>query len=318
MASYLGKNGEKIKWLIKNSFRGGVMYTDDKPIGLSPYDDPDIYPGPRPGSSFIYFKGRAHKIIEEEGVPVEELTVAYSESQQLEGSFGSGPVVKKRVRDLLKEYQLLPISKRVPLVAYGSNVCLAQMAYKFNLNRKLSDFVICMRGSMLDSDIVYGSFLATYGSCPAVIAPVEGAQTDIWLTFADPHQLEHMNSTEIGYELRVHDIRKLSLKTGEMFEKVYAYYFPHALSIDNSWFRFRDIDGISPLKPVWQAEILNKLQEIACFDGTREQFIHRIRWEWEFFAGINNLMKAYDDSFIHPDWPVPGTLQTVAGMKRLF
>ncbi|GAA0592538.1 hypothetical protein GCM10009001_05910 [Virgibacillus siamensis] len=294
------------------------MYMEHKPIELSPYDDPDIYPGPRPSSSFIYFKGRAHKIIEEKGVPVEDLVIQYSESQLLEGSFAGGSITEKTVRSLLNEHNFLPISKRVPLVAYGSNVCLAQLKYKFSLNKEISDFVICLRGSIQDTDIVYGSFLAPYGSLPAIIAPVEGTQTEIWLTFVDPEQLEHMNSTEGRYELRVHDGQKLSLKTEERFEKVYAYYFPHALSIDHKWFRFKDISGISPIQSIWQAEMLNKLIELVGFKGTREKFIHQLRWDQSFLIEIENLLLSFDDAFVHPDWLVPQKLQTVDNLRKLF
>jgi hypothetical protein len=55
-----------------------------------------------------------------------------------------------------------------------------------------------------DTDVVYGSFLAPYGALPAIIAPVQGAETEVWVTFLEPDQLKQMNKTEGGYELREH------------------------------------------------------------------------------------------------------------------
>lgn len=291
------------------------MYKEQKPFEISPYDHPDIYPGPRPNSSFIYFKGRAHKIVEKKGVPVEKLTVQYPEPEQMEGCGEESHIT---IQEFLEKNDLQSISERVPLAAYGSNVCLAQLKYKFSLNPNVNDFVICLRGRMKDSDIVYGSFLAPYGSLPAIIAPLEETQTEIWLTFIDPQQLKHMNGTEGGYELREHASQKLKLETQEKFEKVYAYYFPHALSIGRKWYRFKDITGTSPLESVWQADMLNKIKELAGFSGTREEFIHRLRWDWSFFSGINTFLKSYDYPFDHPDWLLPQSIQTIKSIKRSF
>lgn len=295
------------------------MYRENKPIHLSPYDHPDIYPGPRPPSSFLYFAGKAHRIQEQTGVPVEELIVHYARSGSLEGSFARDDYEEVPLAEFLARHDLLPIAQRVPLVAYGSNVCLAQLKYKFSLNPNLNDFVICLRGRMFGSDIIYGSTLAPYGALPAVIAPVPEAVTEIWLTFVDPEQLKHLNATEGGYELREHRDKKIVLETDERFGLVYAYYLPRALTIGDRWFRFRDIGGTSPLQAYWQADMLNWVKELARFPGTREEFIHRLRWNSDFFAEIAEMLSAsYEETFQHPDWHPAKRIQTVQSVQRVF
>ncbi|WP_261130180.1 hypothetical protein [Bacillus sp. Marseille-Q3570] len=292
------------------------LYRENKPIDLSPYDHPDIYPGPRPDSSFIYYEGKAHRIIEKKGVSIEDLMVEYSDSDNLLGSFQDGSDYKFSIGDFLHEQELPPIEERVPLVAYGSNICLAQLRYKFNLNKDLNDFVLCLRSSMLDSDIIYGSFLAPYGSLPAIIAPVQNATTEVWLTFVEPAQLEHMNRTEGGYVLREHRGKKFITINGEQFESIYAYYYPHAFEFDRQWYRFKDIKGKSTLEAKWQAEMLDIMKNEFGFEGTREEFIHQLRWNIPFYREIQNWLKQFDTHFNHPDWEEPKLIEPVGELRR--
>ncbi|MGM7700162.1 hypothetical protein ACSVDE_00485 [Pseudalkalibacillus sp. Hm43] len=292
------------------------MYKENKPIDVSPYDHPDIYPGPRPASSFIYFEGKAHRIIEKKGVSIEDLKVEVSDSSSLAGSFQDPSDYTLSIGDFLHENELLPLEERVPLVAYGSNICLAQLRYKFNLNKNLNDFVLNLRASMVDSDIVYGSFLAPYGSLPAIVAPVKDAVTEIWLTFVDPEQLEHMNRTEGGYVLREHRGQKLITANGERFDSVYAYYYPHALQIDDQWFRFKDIRGESKIPAKWQADMLDLVKDRFQFHGTREEFIHQLRWNTTFYKEMQQWLQQFDARFDHPDWSEPDYIHKVGEMKR--
>jgi hypothetical protein len=179
------------------------MYRENKPSHLSPYDHPDIYPGPRPWSSFMFYKGIAHRI-EENGESFEESVIHLSHSEHMYGSFLSSNNTKTTIRDFLLHKNETPLRKRIPVLAYGSNVCLAQLLYKSSLNRNVSDMYICFRAMIKDTDVVYGSFLAPYGALPAIIAPVQGAETEVWVTFLEPDQLKQMNKTEGGYELREH------------------------------------------------------------------------------------------------------------------
>ncbi len=293
-----------------------AMYRENKPTHIGPYDHPDIYPGPRPASSFLYHNGKAHRIDESEHVPVEKQIVHYARGEDVSGSLAFSSSEQFTVEELLLSEGLSPIEERIPLLAYGSNVCLAQLRYKFSLNPDLSDFILYYRAEIVDTDVVAGSFLAPYGALPAVIAPVAGAKTEVWVTFVDRDQLALLNRTEGGYVLREHLGGKLTLKTGEHFERVYAYYYPHAYVREGSYVRFKDIPGASELPSMWQADLLNELKALLGYGGHREEFIHELRWNPDLRTKISTMLNGMDQTFDHPDWVVPNGFYTLNEMNR--
>ncbi|TYS65592.1 hypothetical protein FZC76_16985 [Sutcliffiella horikoshii] len=292
------------------------MYHEQKPFDISPYDHPDIYPGPRPASSFLFWQGKAHRMEADKGVPVEQHSIHFSNVNHVLGSLAFQSTHVKKVDEFLGEEGF---HSKVPVVAYGSNVCLAQLQYKFRLRPEEKDFMLCLKGTVTDSDIVYAPFLAPYGSLPAVIAPVEDAVCEVWLTFIDKKQLELINATEKGYELRVHTGKKVRLDTGEVFENVYAYYEPRALLWKGKMCRFKDISGQSPLKSVWQSEMLNELKLAVDHKGTREEFIHLLRWDRSYRDYVEGFLKdKCTYIFDHPDWKAAETILSIGEMKRSF
>ncbi|TKD68695.1 hypothetical protein [Pseudalkalibacillus hwajinpoensis] len=292
------------------------MYRENKPTLIGPYDHPDIYPGPRPSSSFLYHKGKAHRIEEKENVPVEKQIVHYARGEDVSGSLAFSSSEQYTVEELVRKEGLTPIEDRIPLLAYGSNVCLAQLRYKFSLNPDLNDFILYYRAEITDTDVVAGSFLAPYGALPAVIAPVKGAKTEVWVTFVDREQLELLNRTEGSYVLREHQNGKLTLKTGEHFERVYAYYYPHAYLRQGSFVRFMDIPGESKLPSMWQADLLNELKSLIGYGGHREEFIHELRWNGSLRKKMTRMLKDLDETFDHPDWIEPNGFHTLKNMTR--
>ncbi|WP_404449104.1 hypothetical protein LG307_06315 [Sutcliffiella horikoshii] len=292
------------------------MYQEQKPFDSSPYDHPDIYPGPRPASSFLFWQGKALRVEAAKGDRVEQHSVHFTNVDHMLGSLAFQSTHTKKVEEFFTEDGF---KSKVPVVAYGSNVCLAQLQYKFRLRPEEDDFMLCMKGTVTDSDIVYAPFLAPYGSLPAVIAPVKGALSEVWLTFIDKKQLELINSTEKGYELREHSGGKVRLDTGEVFEKVYAYYEPRALWWEGEMRRFKDIYGDSPLPSVWQSEMLNELKMAVDHKGTREEFIHLLRWDKSYRELVEDFLKANCTyTFDHPDWKAAETILSIGEMERSF
>jgi hypothetical protein len=292
------------------------MYREIKPFNISPYDHPDIYPGPRPASSFLFWQGKAHRLETKKGIPVEQHAIHFSNVDHLLGSLAFQSFERKKVEEFLGDGML---NNKVPVVAYGSNVCLAQLQYKFSLRPDVDDFMLCIKAEITDSDIVYASFLAPYGSLPAVIAPVKNAVTEVWVTFIDIEQLKLINSTEKGYVLREHSGKKVRLETGEIFEKVYAYYDPRALLWKGQMFRFADIPGMSSLKSVWQSDMLDDLKLALFYKGTREEFIHLLRWDHSFRCEVETFLgKECTYMMDHPDWLRADRVTSVGDMERSF
>ncbi|MFZ3589799.1 hypothetical protein ACOI1C_11090 [Bacillus sp. DJP31] len=291
------------------------MLRENKPIHLSPYDHPDIYPGPRPCSSFIFYKGVAHRI-EEEHRSFEESIVHVSKSDHLNGSFLTSTSEQMTVGEFLSSNNEVSIHDRIPVLAYGSNVCLAQLLYKSSLNSAVSDLYLCFRATLKDTDVIYGSFLAPYGALPAILAPIDGAETEVWVTLLDPKQLEHMTTTEGGYKLKYYEGNKLQMYLQEQVQRVYAYHYPKALIIDDSFYRFTDIPGTSPIPSSWQADMLNRLHDISPFEGTREEFIHLIRSNYSFRHQIELLLANYEVNIEHPDWNLATSFQTLQEIRE--
>jgi hypothetical protein len=300
---------------FENKIGGCKLYRENKPFDISPYEHPDIYPGPRPHSSFLFWRGKAHRIEGTKGMPLEQQCTHLSSVDHLLGSLAFNSMDVKKVEELFGEES---IKTKVPVIAYGSNVCLAQLQYKFSLRPAEDDFMICMKGEMVDSDIVYAPFLAPYGALPAVIAPVTGAITEVWVTFMDLDQLKLINETEKGYMLREHTGKKVVLETGEVFEKVYAYYVNQALLWEGQMVRFTDIPGTSSLKSVWQADMLNELKQAVGFVGPREEFIHLLRWDFLFREQIEVFLRDNIYEFDHADWKVFDSIVPIGEMDRSF
>ncbi len=294
------------------------MYRNNKPIHLSPYDHPDIYPGPRPSSSFVFHNGQAHRLELKKGQPLEKSAIHLSANNEIAGSLVTAGFEQAELAAYLDRYNFPHLEDRVPVVAYGSNVCLAQLQYKFSLDPSLNDPFIAIRSTITDSDIVYGSFLAPYGALPAVIAPVKGAETEVWVTLVDRNQLELVNRTEASYELRKHTGKKVVLENGQIFDTLYAYYYPKALKWDGTMTRYKDIPGNSPLPSVWESDMINRLKDEMKFNGTREEFIHSLRWDIDFKFRVNELLKQSEELFNHPDWETSGELLTMYSIESTF
>ncbi|MBM6617205.1 hypothetical protein [Bacillus suaedaesalsae] len=291
------------------------MYRSNKPIHLSPYDHPDIYPGPRPATSFVFYKGVAHKL-EEDHTSIEESMIHISETNHMYGSLVTDSSEKQSLRDFLSKVNETPIEERIPVIAYGSNVCLAQLVYKSSLNKNVSDLYICFRATIKDTDVIYGAFLAPYGSLPAIIGPVDGAEAEVWVTLLTREQVELMNRTEGGYKLRAHHGGKVLMTTEEQLQTTYAYYYPKALFLEGQYYRFNDIPGNSPLTAVWQADMLNTLREICGYEGTREEFIHLLRWDSSFRHSVKYKLDDHSKIFNHPDWEESQSLLSIREIRQ--
>ncbi|KAA0547530.1 hypothetical protein FZW96_11815 [Bacillus sp. BGMRC 2118] len=291
------------------------MYRSNKPIHLSPYDHPDIYPGPRPQESFVFYKGVAHRL-EDIRRTMDESIIHLSQTNHMYGSLISDSNEKLSIKDFLSKLNETPIEERIPVIAYGSNVCLAQLVYKSSLNKDISDLYICYRATIKDTDVIYGAFLAPYGSLPAIIGPVQGAEAEVWVTLLTREQVELMNRTEGGYTLRAHHGGKVRMGTKEQLHTTYAYYYPKALILENQYYRFQDIPGKSPLQAVWQADMLNTIREMCEFEGTREEFIHLLRWDYSYRQSIKHKLDEHSDVFDHPDWTESQTLLSIRELRQ--
>lgn len=275
------------------------MYTFNKPLHLSPYDHPDIYPGPAPSYSFIYMNGTAYRLMGT-GNPA-HLTVEINDR-------------KVTLSQFLKEQKAIPLAERYPILSYGSNVCLAQLKYKYSLNPKLDDIVINLKGKLRDTDVLYSAYITKYGALPAMLGPMKGARCQVWLSLLDEQQLRHINSTESVYSIAAHHAQKLKLECGIKPSEFYAYYFDKALHMGGLHFRYPDIPcSGSRAREMWQAHMLELM---ACqFRMPREPFIEMVRKNADFRRTVQKSLEDMADSVKHADW---STIKKMRKWKEIY
>ncbi len=262
------------------------MFTDHKPLDLSAYDHPDIYPGPTPSHSFVYAKDMVYSLNDHE-----------NPSRLVLDHLGK----RVSLNNFLKERGATPLEERYPVLSYGSNVCLAQLKYKFNLNPKVNDVVIHLKGSIKDSDVLYAASITHYGAIPALLGPMKGNQCQVWLSLFDKKQLHHINLTEKYYSLAVHVGKKIRLDSGLFPKECYAYHYNKALSINGALYRYPDIPASqSSAHGVWQAHMLQYMSE--CFSMEREKFIQKVKNDVGFRRRVQRTLDLLSIPVVLEDW----------------
>ena len=120
-------------------------------------------------------------------------------------------------------------SSRTAVLAIGSNAAPVQLARKFPPDNTLAE---CERAvpviavTVLDWDVVYGAFIARYGSIPATMVRSEGTEAHMFITFLTENQLVTMNSTESAYyyvQMSNPTISVKGLESTLPFRPIFAY-----------------------------------------------------------------------------------------------
>lgn len=276
------------------------MFTHQKPLDLSAYDHPDIYPGPTPSRSFVYANDIVYYLNEHENPGRIVL--------QLSGR-------RLSLNKFLKEKGATPLEERYPVLSYGSNVCLAQLKHKFNLNPKVNDLVIHLKGSIKDSDVLYAASITKYGAIPAMLGPMKGNQCQVWLSLFDENQLHHISLTEKHYSLAVHIGKKIVLDSGLTPKECYAYHYNKALSINGAVYRYPDIPASqSSAREVWQAHMLQYMSH--CFSMERENFILKVKHDASFRKRVQRTLDLLALPVVLEDWEPVAKLRTWREIKR--
>ena len=169
---------------MKDNFR----HICTKTFGLSPKDDPTVYPGEKPNYSYLHH-----------GHYIKPLDL-YNQS----------------ILSILKSNN---ITNTYPIIGYGSNACPAQIMQKFN---NKDEKIPILRGRLKNYDIIYSAKSTTYGSIPATIIESKGTIVEVWIQLLTKKQLEHMTKTESNYYLVKID-KKIEIENGEIISPAYAY-----------------------------------------------------------------------------------------------
>jgi len=92
-----------------------------------------------------------------------------------------------------------PMSKRTPIIAYGSNAAVSALKRKFMSEKFARGWAIIpvLKGAMKNFEVVHAAhFVPVNGSFPAGIAYNSGAESEVWMTFLDATEMERMHTSE--------------------------------------------------------------------------------------------------------------------------
>jgi hypothetical protein len=112
---------------------------------------------------------------------------------------------------------------RTPVVAIGANAAPRRLAQKFMAP---GEAIPVTRARLHDHAVVFSAHYASYGALPATVWPVEGAVTEVFVTWLDPDQLERMHRSEgVGQRYQVVTLGGVELRTKghEGIEQAEAY-----------------------------------------------------------------------------------------------
>lgn len=92
-----------------------------------------------------------------------------------------------------------PMSKRTPILAYGSNAAVSALKRKFISDKFTRGWAIIpvLKGSIKNFEVVHAAhFVPVNGSFPAGIAYSLAAESEVWLTWLDAQEMERMHASE--------------------------------------------------------------------------------------------------------------------------
>eukprot|EP00667_Euglena_gracilis_P012772 EG_transcript_13126 len=155
------------------------------------------YPYWRPPTSFIFINDKAYTFSNASWPGTSEL------SRLLVSDGGHAVSVEAVLRQReVPAAAASPNQRRTPILAIGSNAGVSQLQRKFPVDLFPAGVVIpVVQSLLLGFDVVYAPLIASYGSVVATLQASPGTAVELFVTFLTDQQLEHMHSTEGGYNL---------------------------------------------------------------------------------------------------------------------
>lgn len=225
------------------------------------------YPFAPPGFSF-----RMHT----EAVEAEEIRI--SNFAVTEFGDGVSPLVDLQVIAVNSKTQH-NYSRRVPVIAAGSNASFQRLKSKFTEVGLDSDFPVLLV-QIADLVPVYSAHISKYGSIPGTLTCDPGAASLLHIAFLDSTSLTRVNQSEgLGFNYALALLEKLEIQFGDghILRSACAYisrrgvFAPDGMPVR--------IDAFSVEKSVLpiasQHQILGQLHRLKKHDGPFDDFIHQ-------------------------------------------
>ncbi|MDR4502025.1 MAG: hypothetical protein MRJ96_11290 [Nitrospirales bacterium] len=126
------------------------------------------------------------------------------------------------MNQFLRKRGVALLEQRIPVLAYGTNPCPGQLAFKF---RSIESRVVpVLKGRLKGWDTVY-KFLSRSGYAYAQLIPADDVEVEVWVTLLDQIQFEHMNTTEgifsIPKQYEVGIVSNVQSEHGKIFSALF-------------------------------------------------------------------------------------------------
>lgn len=173
------------------------------------------YPFERPASSYVLHAGVA--------LPIDSLDRLRPGATRVHRP---GSDERLRLCDLVTGEELR--AERIPVLAAGSNASPEHLARK--LECLPEHLVVVAKATLRDFACVYSAHFTSYGSIPATLDSWPGAESDLFVTWLSPPQLEVMHASEAlgtNYRFACLDALDCRLEDGHRLESAWAYLSLH-------------------------------------------------------------------------------------------
>jgi hypothetical protein len=171
------------------------------------------YPGDRPEGSFSLNGQQISPVdistrLSDEGAAHNQanfyINVEDESAPTKVGSYEFSSKLIYNINDVLRSLEALPIERRYPVIAFGSNANPGQLAQKFKeLDGADKDIVPTLHASVNGMVPVYVARIGLNGYVFTDLYPTnnEKAECEVFINFLTPAQLEAMDATEGAYSL---------------------------------------------------------------------------------------------------------------------
>ena len=239
------------------------------------------YPYTIPNTGFAYLSGKAYPMVVEK------------DNQLL--------VNGKEITSWLTTKETKVPERWIPIIAYGSNQSIAQLASKFPKNVPILGLPV----EIQDFDVVRSAHFTTYGTIPATIIPSFGCSCKVFLTLMPQKQLTKMHRSELeGENYQFVEFPKNRLISPYTCQQVWVYTSMHGtLNLDGTPIAFKEIKANNRILPqITQPDLMQQIHKKLFPNLAFEQWIADIIKDKALRNGMSKALQSLTEPCRAPNF----------------
>ncbi|MBJ26138.1 MAG: hypothetical protein CMM30_08685 [Rhodospirillaceae bacterium] len=190
-----------------------------------------------------------------------------------------------------------PFYKLTPVLAFGANASPLRLEKKF-LNFSASVVIPVIPAKLKHFDVVFGCHFSNYGSIPATLQSSPNTKVNIAVNYLNDRLLQRMTETEInGGNYVFGELLDVNLWIEGLgfYRNIFGYWSRlGCLSINSNVVALKPIKAVNRnFVEMNEKEVLHKVKELCCFQGSIVQFISKIISEPDYRADINKVLERF-------------------------